>query len=133
MRQQGACVKARALNPVFTMPVQGARKRGGDGRVDQKLDGIRAELSLRIAALDAAHGQVRQFASDLDQVRRIALAAGMLPAVTVAHALESALARGERGPVINGWLDILRDAISCEAADAATCEAFAAAGSVRYN
>ena len=53
-------------------------------------------------------------ASDLDQVRRIARAAGMFPAVTVAHALESALARGERGPLIRGWLDILRDAVGCD-------------------
>lgn len=101
--------------------------------MDQKLDGIRADLALRIAALSATQGPVRQFASDLDQVRRIALAAGLLPAVTVAHALESALARGERGPLINGWLDILRDAIGCERADAATCDAYAAACSVRYN
>ena len=35
----------------------------------------------------------------------------MFPAVTVAHALESALARGERGPLIRGWLDILREAV----------------------
>ncbi len=101
--------------------------------MDQKLDGIRADLALRIAALDAMQVQVRQFASDLDQVRRIALAAGMLPAVTVAHALESALARGERGPLITGWLDILRDAISCDGNDASTCDTYAAACSVRYN
>ena len=43
------------------------------------------------------------------------------------------LARGERGPLIVGWLDILRDAIVCDASDAATCDAYAAACSVRYN
>ena len=101
--------------------------------MDQKLDGVRADLALRIAALDGARESVHQMASDLDQVRRIALAAGLLPAVTVAHALESALARGERGPLIKGWLDILRDAIGCEHADPATCDAYAAACSVRYN
>lgn len=101
--------------------------------MDQKLDGIRAELALRIAALESARVGVHQMASDLNQVRRIALAAGLLPAVTVAHALESALARGERGPLINGWLDILRDAVVCDHADAATCDAYAAACSVRYN
>lgn len=101
--------------------------------MDRKLDGIRAELALRIAALDGARAGINQMASDLDQVRRIALSAGLLPAVTVAHALESALARGERGPLINGWLDILRDAVRCDDADPATCDAYAAACSVRYN
>lgn len=107
-------------------------ERVGDRDMDQKLDGVRADLALRIAAMQPANA-VHQLASDLNQVRRIALAAGLLPAVTVTHALESALARGERGPLINGWLDILREAIGCEHADAATCDAFAAACSVRYN
>ena len=97
------------------------------------MNGVRADLALRIAALEAAQAPLRQLASDLDQVRRIALSAGMLPAVTVAHALESALARGERGPLIKGWLDILRDAVRCEANDTATCDTYAAACSVRYN
>lgn len=97
------------------------------------MDGVRADLALRIAALDAAARTTRQWANDLDQVRRIALAAGMLPAVTVAHALESALARGERGPLIRGWLAILRDAVGCEASDPATCDTYAAACLVRYN
>lgn len=101
--------------------------------MDHKLDGIRAELALRIAALETARAGVHQMASDLNQVRRIALAAGLLPAVTVAHALESALARGERGPIIHNWLDILRDAVGCANADAATCDAYAAVCSVRYN
>ena len=100
--------------------------------MDQQLNGIRAELALRIAALETG-GAARRLASDLDQVRRIALAAGMLPAVTVAHALESALARGERGPLIRGWLDILRDAVGCDASDPGTCDTYAAACSVRYN
>lgn len=101
--------------------------------MDQKLDGIREDLALRIATLDAARTGERQMLADLNQVRRIATAAGLFPAVTVAHALESALARGEQGPMINGWLDILRDAIGCEHSDQATCAAYAAACSVRYN
>lgn len=105
----------------------------GAMHMDQRMDGIRADLALRIAALDSATAPLKQLASDLDQVRRIALAAGMLPAVTVAHALESALARGERGPLIRGWLDILRDAVASGASDTATCDTYAAACSVRYN
>ena len=101
--------------------------------MDQRMDGVRADLALRIAALEAANGTFRQMASDLDQVRRIALSAGMLPAVTVVHALESAIGRGERGPLIRGWLDILRDAVGCDRSDAMTCDTYAAACSVRYN
>ncbi len=101
--------------------------------MDQRMDGVRADLALRIAALEAANGTFRQMASDLDQVRRIALSAGMLPAVTVVHALESALGRGERGPLIRGWLDILRDAVGCDSSDTAACDTYAAACSVRYN
>ena len=97
------------------------------------MNGVRADLALRIAALETARQPLRALASDLDQVRRIAQAAGMLPAVTVAHVLEAALARGERGPLIRGWLDILRDAVRCESSDPAACDTFAAACSVRYN
>jgi len=43
------------------------------------------------------------------------------------------LGRGERGPLIDGWLAILRDAIGCERHDAAACETFAAACSVRLS
>lgn len=98
------------------------------------ITGIRAELALRIAALDAANGRAgaAQLASDLDAVRRIAHANGLFPAVTVAQALESALARGERGPMIAGWIDILRDAVGSDRHDASACDTYAAAGSVRY-
>ena len=95
---------------------------------------VRGDLDHRIAACRAASATATnaQLASDLDQVRRIAHANGMLPAVTVAHALEAALARGERGPMILGWLDILSDAIGSGACDARAAETYAAACSVRY-
>ncbi|MGN6620713.1 MAG: hypothetical protein ACTHKR_06590 [Sphingomonas sp.] len=98
-------------------------------------DSIRAELAQRIAALDlrAARGLPRDLAEDLDAIRRIAQANGMQPAVSVAHVLDAALARGERGALIHGWLDILRDAIGCERVDGATCDAYVAACSVRLS
>ena len=45
--------------------------------MDQKLDGVRAGLALRIAALDTARAGIHQMASDLDQVRRILKSFGM--------------------------------------------------------
>ena len=98
-------------------------------------DPIRADLAARITALDlrAARAPSNALAEDLNAIRRIAQANGMQPAVSVAHVLDAALARGERGPLIHGWLDILRDAIGCERFDAPACEAYLAACSVRLS
>jgi hypothetical protein len=96
-------------------------------------DGARADLVQRIAALDlrASTGRAGDLAQDLDAIRRIAQAAGMQPAVSVAHVLDAALARGERGPLVHGWLEVLRDAVGCDRADQPTCDAYVAACSVR--
>jgi hypothetical protein len=98
-------------------------------------DGVRADLVQRVAALDlrTASGRTCDLAQDLDAIRRIAQANGMQPAVSVAHVLDAALARGERGPLIRGWLDILRDAIDCDRIDAPACDAYLAACSVRLS
>lgn len=100
----------------------------------QPIDAVRGDLGNRLAAIGAATrtATTAELASDLDQVRRIAHANGMLPAVTVTHVLEAALARGERGPLVLGWLDILSDAIDCGRSDARTAEIYAAACSVRF-
>ncbi len=54
-----------------------------------------------------------------------------LPGVTIAHMIESVLARGEHGTLVRGWLAVLADAVRCERHDAAASDAFAAACSVR--
>ena len=97
------------------------------------LETIRADLSARIAAIDvkAPHARASDLAPDVDAIRLIAHRNGMNPAVTVAHFLDSALARGEHGPIVHGWLGILRDAIGSERQDVAACDAIAAACSVR--
>jgi hypothetical protein len=94
---------------------------------------IRVDLAQRIAALDlrASSGRAGDLAEDLAAIRRIAQANGMQPAVSVAQVLDMALARGERGPLIHGWLGILRDAVGCDRADAPACDAYLAACSVR--
>ncbi|HEX8384515.1 MAG TPA: hypothetical protein VF592_14215 [Sphingomonas sp.] len=98
------------------------------------LDTVRAELNRRIAAIDdrAARSHARDLAGDLDQVRAIAHRAGLHPAVTVAHLLGGALSRGEHGPLVHGWLEMLRDAVGCDRSDPAACDAFAAACTVRF-
>ena len=100
---------------------------------DVGIEHIRAELAARIAAIDLKADRLSPgaLASELDQVRRIAQSNGMMPAVTVAHVLESALAAGERGALIHGWLAILGDAVGCDRFDPPACDAYAAACSVR--
>jgi hypothetical protein len=96
---------------------------------------IQAELAQRVFAIGARthRDPAGMIATEIDAIRRIARDNGFYPAAAVAQALEAALGRGERGPLIDGWLAILRDAVGCERHDAAACETFAAACSVRLS
>ncbi len=90
----------------------------------------------RVTALAQRSGTPRgpspdTMATDIDRIRQIAQHHGMLPVASVAHALESALARGERGPLIQGWLAILADAVDSAQQDDEACAIFSAACSVR--
>lgn len=95
------------------------------------LEGVRMELAARITALAvrAPHARAAELAGAVDEIRLIAHHAGLNPCVTVAHFIEAALARGERA--LHGWLPMLRDAVGAEQQDAAACDAFAAACSIR--
>ena len=97
------------------------------------IDSVKADLVARIAAIDgrAPYSRACELAPDVDAIRLIAHRAGLNPAVTVAHFLDSALARGEHGALVHGWLAVLRDAVSSERQDLAACDAFAAVCSVR--
>ena len=97
------------------------------------LEGVRMELSARIAALDvrAPYARAAELAGAVDEIRLIAHHAGLNPCVTVVHFLDAALARGERGATVHGWLQMLRDAVGAERQDIAACDAFAAACCVR--
>ncbi|VVS96760.1 conserved hypothetical protein [Sphingomonas sp. EC-HK361] len=94
---------------------------------------VQAELLSRIAAIDAVATWSRagDIAGQVDAIRAIAMRNGMQPAVTIAHMIESVLARGEHGALVRGWLAVLADAVGCERHDAAASDAFAAACSVR--
>ena len=97
------------------------------------LDAVRLELTARIAAIDVRAPYLRdhELAVAVDEIRLIAHHAGLNPTVTVAHFIEAALARGERGVLVHGWLHMLRDAVGAERQDVAACDTFAAACSVR--
>lgn len=91
------------------------------------------ELGSRIDAIHARANRAttRELAADLDAVRALAAANGIAPALPVLHALEAALARGERGATIADALDLLGEAVRCGRNDARTSAIYAAACAVR--
>ena len=97
------------------------------------METVRAELAARIAVLDvkAPYLDADDLAPDIDAIRALAHRNGLNPAVTVAHFLHTALARGKGGALVHGWLAMLTDAVESERQDVAACDAFAAACSVR--
>ena len=97
-------------------------------------EAIRAELARQILAIGvkAERSKARDIARDVDALRSLAYRNGFLPAATVAHALETMLSRGESGALVQGWIGVLQDAVGCGRNDASTCEAYAAACSIRY-
>ena len=90
------------------------------------------ELAAAVAAIAGQAGgwSAGRIAAELEEVRRAAAAAGIGPAVTVIHALDGALARGETGPLVQGWLAILADAVAGPTTGAAR-QALTAACAVR--
>lgn len=100
---------------------------------EQASEAMRRDLAARVTAIDARVGFVRagDLAAALADVRRLARLHRIGPALAVIHAIDGALARGEGGPLIHGWLAILREAIGCGIDDAHACETYVAACSVR--
>lgn len=102
-----------------------------EGQWGSDAGAVRADLARRVAAVEWRAGPAR-LAGEIDQIRRIARAHGMLPALVVAQQLERALARGDHGPIVHAWLAMLGEAVSSERQDAAASDAFAAACQVRF-
>lgn len=98
-----------------------------------RIDSVQTELAARVGlvAMRAGSTPTGVLAVEVDAIRAAALAHGLYPAVAVTHAIAAALARGERGPLVLGWLAILRDAVTCDRHDARAHDTYAAACSVR--
>ena len=92
------------------------------------------DLVARVARLDmmAQHVRPRDLATEVDAIRASAESAGILPVVAVARALEAALARGERGVIVRGWIAMLGEAVGCGYDDAQSGNVLLAAGALRY-
>ncbi|OYY69943.1 hypothetical protein [Sphingomonas sp. 28-63-12] len=91
---------------------------------------VQAELFRRAALLGVRPGRA-VLAADIDMIRRIAQQNGMMPVASVAQVLESAVARGEQGPLITGWIALLREAIGSDRQDRFAGDSYVAACSVR--
>lgn len=94
---------------------------------------VRAGLCDRIDGIAAGlnHLSSVRLYDHVDAVRRVALDHGFLPLAQLSRGLEAALAAGERGVMVLGYLDLMRDAAACERLDAQASEAYLAAISVR--
>ena len=90
-------------------------------------------LAAQVAKLNmmAGHARPADLAGAVDAIRSVAQAEGRLPVVAVARAIEAALARGERGVVINGWIAMLGEAVGCDRSDTDCTSVYLAAGAVR--
>lgn len=100
--------------------------------MNEGMSAVRAELTRRIGAIEWRAGPAR-VASDVDAIRTIARRHDMLPAATVAHLMERALAGGTRGVAVHGWLGLLHDAVVCERQDSGACDSFAALCATRLS
>ena len=94
---------------------------------------VRDDLVARVDAIDRRADRLRpgEMAYELEAIRRIANRHGIGPAITVVHAIDSAVSRGERGPLVHSWLAILRDAVGSTGASKHASETYAAACAVR--
>jgi hypothetical protein len=92
------------------------------------------ELVQRVARLATLvqHARPGDLATEVDSIRASAEAAGVLPVVAVARALEAALARGERGVILRGWIAMLGEAAGCGTCDAQTGNVLLAAAALRF-
>ena len=94
---------------------------------------VRAELCERLATLQARARALsgREFAENVDGLRRLAAVYGLTPVVRVVDALERALAEDGRACPRSLYLGRLQDAIGCERLEEAASEAMLASVSVR--
>lgn len=96
-----------------------------------------AERSAWTARVDHLVAECRHLpapalAAEVHRLRCGFEAHGLQPAAAVARAMETVVARGDRGTLVQSWATLLREAATCGRSDAAARDAFAAACSVRF-
>ena len=95
---------------------------------------VRGDLCRRLDALDA--GLARRgpigLSAEAHAIAAIAAEYGLVPALRLADGLAVALASGGRGSAVQPWIERLRDAIDCHAAEPAASDTWLAAVMVRF-
>lgn len=94
--------------------------------------GAPVDFESGLAALRRASGRapVRHLVAEVEGIRRLAVAQGLVAAAPVIRAIDSALARGERGALLQGLVVILEDALA-QQGPGDSSSVYAAACSVR--
>ena len=94
---------------------------------------IHQDLAARVARLDetARHDGLRALATEIDAIRAVADRHGIGPVSAVARAVERAIARGESGATVRGWIGLLGEAVQGGRTDAASGSVLLAAGAMR--
>lgn len=94
---------------------------------------IRSDLLARIDALasQSSHLKLAQLCEQVDAIRHIARVYGLGPVEQMASALESALAFDGHGAMVLSYLDLIRDAVGCEAVGPHVNAAYLGAMSLR--
>lgn len=90
---------------------------------------IKAQLCDRIDTLaeQLPHMNAHQLAHQVDEVRQIARAYGLLPVEELARGLESALSSSGCEIMVLPFLETMRDAVGCNSIDAVTAQSYLAA------
>jgi hypothetical protein len=94
---------------------------------------VRADLCDRLDAVQQAVGRiaVRDLVQRIGAIRTMAAAYGLAPVVSLAEALERAIAAEPRHCPAGLYFDRLRDAIGCQRLDEAASQALLASVSIR--
>lgn len=95
---------------------------------------VRGDLSRRLDALEAMLARRGPIGSraEADAIAALAADYGLVPALRLAEGLGVALGAGGRGSAVQPWVERLRDAIHCRAADPRASDTWLASVMVRF-
>ncbi len=103
------------------------------GFADDGMMQIQARLLDRLDQItcELPRMSVARLASEVDEVRRLATAHGLVPLAELAHSLENTLAITPAAVLVHPFLDMMRDAVGCEKYDLSTTQTYLAAANQR--
>jgi hypothetical protein len=103
------------------------------GFADDGMMQVQARLLDRLdqITVELPRMSVARLASEIDELRRLATAHGLMPLAELAHSLENTLACAHTTTLVNPFLDMMRDAVGCEKYDHGTTQTYLAAANQR--